>query len=193
MIDRRRFGALALSAAGLAAAGVPARAAEINDDGLYTQPWFLQTFLDLKEDLAEVTAGGRHLAVIWEQRGCPYCKEMHRVNFAVPRIADFVRANFGVIQLNVFGSRVVTDFDGEEIEERRLARKYEVIYSPTVQFFPMAPGMVDGKVGREAEVFRISGYLKPPHFLTMFEYVAERAYENTPFRAYLRDRKDRVL
>ena len=52
MIDRRRF-AMMLAAATAAAAVTPARSAEIGDDGLHVQPWFMQTFLDMAEDKAE--------------------------------------------------------------------------------------------------------------------------------------------
>ena len=49
---------------------------------------------------------------MWELKGCPYCKETHFVNFAQSRISDYVKANFEVLQLNIIGSRKVTDFDG---------------------------------------------------------------------------------
>jgi len=43
----------------------------VGDDGLHIQPWFSQSFLDLKEDLAEAASTGRRLVIFWEQRGCP--------------------------------------------------------------------------------------------------------------------------
>ena len=198
MISRREFNVLALTVAGLATARPVSAETEryepvLGDDGLYVQPWFLQTFLDLREDLADATSRGKRLAVIWELRGCPYCKATHLVNFAEPKIREYVRGNFDVLQLNMLGSREVTDFDGEALEERKLARKYNVVYTPTIQFFPEALEEVGGRTGSEVEVFRISGYLKPPHFLTMFEYVKEKAYETVPFLKYLQGKKDRVL
>ena len=60
--------------------------------------------------------------MIWEQKGCPYCRETHRVNLADQRISSYVTANFEVLQLDLWGSRKVTDFDGKEMEERDLAR-----------------------------------------------------------------------
>ena len=35
------------------------------------------------------------------------------------------------------------------------------------------------------EVTRAPGYLKPPHFLAMFRFVRERAYERGSFRDFL--------
>ena len=64
---------------------------------------------------------GKRLAVMWELKGCPYCKETHFVNFGRSDIADFVRANFDILQLNIIGSRKVTDFDGAELTEKQIA------------------------------------------------------------------------
>jgi thioredoxin-related protein len=159
---------------------------QVNDDGLYTQPWFLHSFLELGDDLAEAHAAGKRLAVIWEQKGCPYCKEMHLVNFADPQINDYVRENFEVLQLNIHGLRETTDFDGELLDERALARRWGIRFTPTIHFFPEDPADADGKVGVEAEVARMPGYFKPPHFLAMFRFVRETAYEEEDFRSFLK-------
>ncbi len=178
------------SALGVGPAARPARAERVepllNDDGLYTQPWFLQSFLDLGEDLAEAAGNGKRLAVIWEQKGCPYCKEMHLVNFADPEINSYVRENFEVLQLNIHGLRETVDFDGEVLDERSMARRWGIRFTPTVHFFPEDPAAAAGKVGIEAEVARMPGYFKPPHFLAMFRFVREKAYESEDFRSFLK-------
>ena len=69
--------------------------------------------------------------VLFEQRGCPYCKELHAVNFARSEITDYIREHFMVVQLDLWGSREVTDFDGEAMEERALAGKWRVNFTPT--------------------------------------------------------------
>lgn len=188
MTTRRKF--LIESAAAAGALILPSRtfgetaAAILTDDGIYRQPWFLDSFLDLSEDLTEAAEAGKRFAVMWEQKGCPYCQETHLVNFAKPEIQDFVRNNFAILQLNIFGSRRVTDFDGEELEERALARKSGVAFTPTIQFFPDDATQVGGG-GKAAEVTRMPGYLRPPHFLAMFKFVREKAYLETSFRKYL--------
>src|SRR3954468_5896841 len=113
---------------------------QLLEDGRYTQPWFLNTFLDLKEDLAESAEHGKRLAILWDQRGCPYCQEMHKVNLADPKVNAFIRAHFDVVQLDLFGSREVTDFDGSVMAEKDLARKYGVVGTPTIQFLPQDAG-----------------------------------------------------
>ncbi len=175
------------AAAGLTGLGYAADDAEpaIGDNGLHTQPWFLDSFLELADDLAEAEAEGKHFAVIWEQRGCPYCREMHRVNLADERIEGFITENFVVLQLDLWGSRKVTDFDGEELEERYLARKWGINFTPSIVFFPDDPSMVEGKDGKAAEVARMPGYFKPFHFYAMFEYVRGRKYQDMGFQKFL--------
>ena len=174
--------------AALFALTAAARAGEVKvgGDGLYHQDWFLQSFLDLKEDLQEAADSGKRLIVLWEQKGCPYCKELHQVNFVDPAIRKYIRANFIVLQMDIWGARTVTDFDGKELSEKQLARRYGVRYTPTIQFLPATVAATGGKTGKALEVARMPGYLKPAPFLIMFRFVQEKAYENTNFRKYLR-------
>src|SRR2546430_8791541 len=69
------------------------------EDGLYHQSWFQLSFLNLKEDFSEAKAGGRRFAVLFEQRGCPYCLKMHTEVLAQKYINDYVRENFTIVQL----------------------------------------------------------------------------------------------
>jgi thioredoxin-related protein len=191
MVSRRSF--LAASAAygltaGLAALGAGAARAEpiLTEDGYYREPWFLESFLELADDLSAASQKGKRLAIIWELRGCPYCKETHLVNFAKPDISQYIQQHFEILQLNIIGSREVTDFDGEKLTEKRLAQKYDVRYTPTIQFFHDSVLGLKDKKPREREITRVQGYLQPPNFLATFRFVAERAYEQRSLRDYLR-------
>lgn len=124
------------AAAGLYAPAGAWAAPILTDDGLYKEPWFLESFLELADDLEAAHKEGKRLAIMWELKGCPYCKETHFVNLARPDISDYIKANFEVLQLNIIGSRKVTDFDGSELSEKELAAKYGVRFTPTFQFFP---------------------------------------------------------
>ncbi|UFZ08591.1 thioredoxin family protein [Bradyrhizobium ontarionense] len=163
--------------------------AVLGDDGLYHQPWFLNSFLDLREDLESAASEGKRLAIMWELRGCPYCRETHLVNFADPGITDYIRTNFEVLQLNLLGARKVIDFDRKELTEKELAERYAIRFTPTFQFFPPSADGVDSKEPLAREVARAPGYLKPPHFLAMFRFVRDRAYERGTFRDYLASSK----
>lgn len=177
MLSRRLF-ITGSAAGGLSLPHRRARAqAVMTDDGFYTEPWFLESFLELTDDLAAAREKNKRLAIIWELRGCPYCRDTHLINFARPEITDYIRAHFDILQLNIVGSRDVTDFDGEKLSEKTFARKYDVRAVPTFQFFPdKAAGLAD-KVPRQREVARAQGYIEPQPFLDVFRFVADRDYE----------------
>ena len=158
------------------------------EDGSYTQSWFLDSFLELNDDLSEAHGAGKRFAVIWEQAGCPYCREMHKVNFAIPEITDWIKERHEIVQLDMWGAREVVDFAGETMEERALAGKWGIHFTPTILFFKEDPAAVEGKDLREAKVFRVPGYFKPFHFLSAFEYVHANAYEKQPFQRFLQDK-----
>ena len=80
----------------------------------------------------------------------------------------------------------MTDFDGEKLPEKRLAEKYGVRFTPTFQFFPDSGAGLARKKPREREVARAQGYLEPQHFLALFRFVSERAYEKGSLRDYLK-------
>lgn len=158
----------------------------LTDDGLYRQPWFLQSFLELGDDLEGANKAGKRFAIMWELRGCPYCKETHLVNFARPDVSDFIKSNFDILQLNIIGSRKVTDFDGSEWSEKELAARYGVRFTPTIQFFPESVAGLKGLPPAKREVARAPGYLRPDDFLAFFRFVREKAYDTKSFREFVK-------
>lgn len=190
MINRRNFtagGALGLASASL----VPsisnlAQATEIGDDGLHIQPWFLQSFMDILEDQSQLSSENKHLAILFEQKGCPYCREMHEVNLANPKTVEFINQHFGVLQVNMWGSKLVTDIDGTEMEEKEFARKWRVNFTPTIIYFRQ--GDLTDMPRTLAEASRMPGYLRPFHFISMFEYVADKGYEDQVFQRYIQEK-----
>jgi len=160
----------------------------LGDDGLYHQSWFLESFLDMREDLAEAQAAGKRFVVLWEQRGCPYCRDLHTINFADPKINQYVRDNFVVLQLNLWGSREVTDFDGEVLPEKEIARKWGVLFTPTMQFFVENHELKSGASGREQIAWIMPGYFRKTHFQGSFEYVKHRIYEKQHFQKFIAEK-----
>ena len=182
----RRYVLFGAASLGVICANDARGAPVLTDDGLYKEPWFLESFLELADDLETTHKEGKRFAIMWELRGCPYCKETHFVNFARDDIADYVKANFEVLQLNIIGSRKVTDFDGEELSEKALAAKYGVRFTPTFQFFPERAAPLKATEPAKREVSRLAGYMRPGDFLAMFRYVREKAYESKSFREYVK-------
>lgn len=152
-----------------------ALASEVGDDGLHKQTWFATTFRDIKEDMATARAEGKRLALIFEQRGCIYCRQVHEQVLTDPDVRDFIKANYMVVQYNLYGDEEVTDLDGEALTEKTAARKWRVTFTPTIFFMPEE---ADGKkdVGASTVAVMPGAFMKGT-FLDMFQWVHKKGYE----------------
>ena len=154
---------------------LPVAAQEIGDDGLHKQPWMRTTFKDLQEDLEEANAEDKRLVLFFEQRGCIYCTQMHEEVFSDPKISDYIEENYFVVQLNLHGDTEVTDFDGEALSEKAMARKWRILFTPTLMFLPEdVPG---DQSAAEAAVATMPGAFGKGTTIDMFTWVAEKRYE----------------
>ncbi|WP_339762992.1 thioredoxin family protein [uncultured Hoeflea sp.] len=164
-----------LAFAAVAALTASAWSAEIGEDGLHKEDWFALTFRDVAEDIETAREEGKRLVMIFEQRGCIYCAKMHEVLLADPEVADYIKANFKVVQYNMFGDEEVTDLDGEVLTEKTAARKWGFVFTPTLMFLP--DEVPEGKTAAEAAVATMPGAFGKWTFLNMFKWVAEKGYE----------------
>lgn len=154
---------------------LPLWASEIGDDGLHKQPWMRDTFKDLREDLDEANADGKRLVLFFEQRGCIYCRAMHEEVFVDPKISDYIDENFFVVQLNLHGDIEVTDFDGESLTEKDMARKWRVLFTPNIVFLPEE--VPEGVSAVDAAVAVMPGAFGKGTTIDMFTWVKEKRYE----------------
>ena len=137
---------------------------------------FTETFLDFREDVAQAARGGRRLMILFEQDGCPYCKELILTNFSQKTIADKARKNFLAVSLNIWGDREVTWTDGKKFSEKGLAAFLKIQFTPTLVFFDE----------RGAIVARLNGYYPPHRFEAVLDWVAGRKERKTALAEYLR-------
>lgn len=175
-------GGVVLARPGLAAAS----GARLSEDGLYQMDWYLESFLDLAEDLAAAARDGRRFAILWGLKGCPACRRMHEVHLADAAIAGYIRDNFAVLHLNILGAREVTDFDGSKLGEKALASRYAIPGTPVLQFFPDSVEGLSGRRPSAREVARLASLPEPAIFVAMFRYVREHGYRSGPFARWLK-------
>ena len=161
-----------------------AQALEMRSDGIHTESWMKSmTFLDLAEDLDEAQENGKGLVIIFEQPGCGSCKRLHEVNFQEKPLVDYITQHFDVVQINMYGDNLVTDFDGEELSEVKFTEKLLINFSPTTVFF--GPG--------GTETFRIPGYLVPNFYQSGYEYVVDEGpQKGILFPRWLKAKRDRL-
>jgi len=157
--------------------GLAVQSAEIGEDGLHKTEWMRDTFKDLREDLAEANAEGKRLVLFFEQRGCIYCTKMHNEVFPDERITKMINDNYFVVQLNLHGDLEVTDFDGETLSEKAMARKWNVLFTPSIMFMPET--VAEDTSAPQSAVAVMPGAFGKGTTLDMFTWVLEKRYENT--------------
>lgn len=155
---------------------LPVFGSELGDDGLHKEPWFEDTFKDMREDLASANAAGKRLLVIWEQRGCIYCTKMHEEVFSDPAIRGQIEGHYYVVQMNLFGDVEVTDFDGQALPEKEMAMKWGVMFTPTMMFFPEE--VPEGKPANLATVAAMPGAFGKGTTGALLTWVKDHGYEN---------------
>lgn len=144
-------------------------------DGDEGMPWFKESFLDLREDIAEAKQAKRRLMLYFHQDGCPYCSKLIRDNFGQKSISDKTRKHFDVVALNLWGDREVTDLAGKAMPEKEFAKSMKVQFTPTLVMFDE-----QGNVA-----LRLNGYLQPHKFEAALDYVGQRLEKKQNFADYL--------
>ena len=149
-------------------------ALEVGDDGLHKTKWMQNTFKDLREDLEEANAEGKRLVLFFEQIGCIYCTKMHKEVFSKEIISNYIEDNFFVVQLNLHGDIEVTDFDGEVLPEKDMARKWGILFTPSIIFLPQQVN--DDDSAQQAAVAIMPGAFHPGTTFDLFTWVREERY-----------------
>ncbi|MEM9026781.1 MAG: thioredoxin family protein [Pseudomonadota bacterium] len=177
----KRFG-LYLFAVTIALA-TTVRAADVGEDGLHKQSWFAVTFKDIREDIETARDEGKRLLILIEQRGCIYCQRLHEKVLSDDTVASYMKANFKVVQFNMFGDEEVTDLDGKSLTEKTAARKWGLNFTPTMLFLPeTAPKAGTAKT---AAVAVMPGAFGKWTTLHMLQWVREKGYKtDEPFQKY---------
>jgi thioredoxin-related protein len=159
-------------------AGLSTASAEevpIGDDGLHKPDWFSLTFKDIAEDIRTAKENGKRLALMVEQRGCIYCKEVHEKVLTDPEVRDYIKEHFMIVQYNLHGAEEVTDIDGEVLTEKAAARKWRLMFTPSILFMPEdPPESVDAGA---AAVAMMPGAFRKGTFLEMFVWVYNKGYD----------------
>ncbi|KUJ76155.1 thioredoxin [Ruegeria marisrubri] len=156
------------------ALAAPVWASELGDDGLHKAAWMRETFKDLGEDFAEAQSEGKRLMLLVEQRGCLYCKDMHENTFTDPRVLKLLEETYFPIQINLHGDTEVVDMDGEVLTEKEAARRWGVLFTPTMIFLPVEPD--PERSAAEQAVAIMPGAFAAGTTLDLLTWVAEERY-----------------
>lgn len=154
--------------------------AEFTDDGkLLTAQypdWFLETFLDLNDDLKNARESGKKgLIVVFSTVGCSYCYKFANETLRDAEVVANLRRHFDAVALEIFSDDPAVTPWGEELPVKEFAKKIKADYTPAVYFFDLS-----GK-----PQLRIIGFSPPDRFLSAIRYVAGEHYYDGSFREFL--------
>ena len=144
--------------------------------------FFHESFGDLTEELDIARQESKFgVMVMFEANDCPWCARMMDNIMNRARVQDYYRAHFQIILINVDGDTLITDFKGEQVQEKDFALKHNRIRAtPTFLFFDL-----NGQIAT-----RYTGTTKDTEeFLWLGEYVVEHHYRDEKFVRYKRKRR----
>lgn len=155
----------------------------MGEDGIYHYDWYHQSFLELADDIEEAQEAGKTLMVKFDQKACIYCEKIALEILAEPAINQFVREKFLVVQLDLFGNRDVTDLDGTMLAENEMAKRWGVMFTPTIYF--LSGRKQAGSLPMAADAVMPGAFGKLT-FLGMLKWVSEGGPDSDePFQKYL--------
>ena len=137
--------------------------------------WFKDSFLNLREDVAEAKTNNKRVMLLFTQDNCPYCNALVERNLSQKAIETRLRERFDVIAVNIWGDREIVGLDGVKHTEKSYATSQKVQFTPTLLFFDEAGKMI----------LRLNGYLPPERFKTAIEYVAQGKEKSIAYRDYV--------
>jgi thioredoxin-related protein len=147
----------------------------VGDDGLHKPNWLQVTFKNMHDDLADASAVNKRFFVIFEQRGCIYCKKMHENVFSDTLVLELLNNNFFAVQMNLFGDEEVTDFDGENLSEKEMAKKWGIVFTPTILFFPEEN--TSNSSADKIAVLNMPGAFSKYTTINLLNFISEKRYE----------------
>lgn len=144
---------------------------------LHIKPWYIRPPYRLADTLRD---SGRPLLVLFEQKRCSACDELHMDVFRRAETRKLLR-QFDIVLLDTWSDEPLQTPQGVDTNVRDWARELNIAYTPSQVFFDAS--------GRE--VFRSEAYLKAFHIQSVLDYVASQAYLEQPeFQRFVEARAD---
>ncbi len=130
--------------------------------------------------LDHLGSDSRPLLVMFEQRECGACDELHLDVLKRPESRTLLQG-FDLVVVDMWSTEEVVTPTGDRILARDWARDLGIQYAPSLVFF--------GSGGRE--LFRSEAYLRAFHVQSVLDYVSSGAWRTEPeFQRYVQARAD---
>ncbi len=138
--------------------------------------------IDNPGNLEQALEKDKHLLVMFEQKKCAACDELHDDMFTRLESEELL-SRFNVTLLDMWSDETITRPDGEKVKISDWAKQLDIKYAPSMVYFN----------DQGEEVFRSDAYLKSFHVFSVMDYVSTSAYKEYPnFQRYIDVRADEM-
>jgi thioredoxin-related protein len=134
------------------------------------------------DNLREALEPGKHLLVMFEQKRCATCDELHADILRRPESTELLNG-LNIALFDMWSNEKIIRPDGKKTKISDWAKQLDIKYAPSLVYFN----------DKGEEVFRSDAYLKAFHTLSVMDYVSSNAYKEQPnFQRYISERADRL-
>ncbi len=134
------------------------------------------------ENLQQAVSKQKYLLVIFEQKQCASCDELH-MDILKRKVSRELLKKFNIAVVDMWSNKKLITPDGSKMKIRDWAKKLNISYAPSMLYFN-----AEGK-----EVFRSDAYLKAFHTQSVMDYVSSGSYKTQPdFQRYIDSRAEHL-
>lgn len=112
---------------------------------------------------------GKPLLVLYEQKKCRDCDEMHKDIFKRKETLEQIK-KFNVVRVDIWSNDKMIAPSGKATSMKEFAKALDVKHVPSMVFFD----------GGSKDVFRTEAYLKSFHVQSVMDYVSSGGYKTEP-------------
>ncbi|MDX1335145.1 MAG: thioredoxin family protein [Gammaproteobacteria bacterium] len=144
--------------------------------------FFQETFGDFQEELEIAREEGKSgILLFFEMDECPFCHRMKTSVVNQVEVQDYFREHFRIFSVDIEGDVEVVDFDGTSMKAKDFSlKKHRVRATPVLAFFDLEGNKVFKYTGATAN---------PEEFMWMGEFIVTKAYNETKFSRYKREKR----
>ncbi|MGB0723171.1 MAG: thioredoxin fold domain-containing protein [Gammaproteobacteria bacterium] len=145
--------------------------------------WFVDSFLDLPEDLANArTEGKKGIMVVFSMPFCSHCKQLIKTTFADETIVAKLRRDFDAVHVDLFSDAEMVSPKGEPMRVKEFGKREGADFTPAIYFYDL-----DGN-----RMLRVIGYQPPDRFSHILSYLSEGHYRESRLRDYLARKENKT-
>ena len=119
--------------------------------------------------LNKLLTKGKPLLILFEQKKCSDCDEMHKEAFMRKGTRQQLD-KFNVVRIDIWSKDKMIDPSGKATTMKEFSKTLNVQHVPSMVFFD----------GKKKEVFRTEAYFKSFHIQSVMDYVSSGEYKTEP-------------